>query len=378
MAATAVRSSQWRLLGGRSAGAGGYPRSFRCWSRCWRCRRWRAAFPGTDPFESPRINTPDDPDFDRCEGDDQEDGTQDCASYFEEEFRAFGFSPDTRQHGAAAAGHPALRHRDQVLPDGAGRVPPARPPGPRCQRQGRGRRRRSRGDPRGLPADRRDPRRQRLEVLDRRRRHDDRDPRHRDRLAERGAERQDRPQRGRAAAARGPAGLTRNALKVSDYARRLEGRGGGRRRPDRRRRRRGRRRPRRLRPDRDLQRRRRRRRAAKRLRRRHRRLGLLRRRQRPLRRLELLLGRAATGPGAPRGRGGDQQRQRRRRHVPRLPDHAAAGLGHLRRPDRQLRARPPSTRPTTAPRWSRARSAASPTPSSRATRSPTPTSRAWR
>ena len=29
-----------------------------------------AAFPGTDPSESPRVNTPNDPGFDPCEADD--------------------------------------------------------------------------------------------------------------------------------------------------------------------------------------------------------------------------------------------------------------------------------------------------------------------
>jgi hypothetical protein len=54
-----------------------------------------AAFPGTDPAESPRANTPNDPDFDRCEADDPDTPAGDCDSYFEEEFRAFGFSPDS-------------------------------------------------------------------------------------------------------------------------------------------------------------------------------------------------------------------------------------------------------------------------------------------
>lgn len=53
-----------------------------------------AAFPGTDPAESPRANTPNDPDFDPCEGDDAQ-GPPSCSSYWEEEFRAFGFSPDS-------------------------------------------------------------------------------------------------------------------------------------------------------------------------------------------------------------------------------------------------------------------------------------------
>jgi len=54
------------------------------------------SFPGTNPAESPRVNTPDDFDFDECEGDDR-DGTQECQSYFEEQFRAFGFRPDSAQ-----------------------------------------------------------------------------------------------------------------------------------------------------------------------------------------------------------------------------------------------------------------------------------------
>src|SRR4051812_10199266 len=53
-----------------------------------------AAFPGTDPTESPRINTPNDPGFDECEADDEQ-GPPTCGSYFNEEFRAFGFSPDS-------------------------------------------------------------------------------------------------------------------------------------------------------------------------------------------------------------------------------------------------------------------------------------------
>jgi hypothetical protein len=52
-------------------------------------------FPGTDPTESPRANTPDDPDFDRCEGDDPDTTPPRCESYFDEEFRLFGFSPDS-------------------------------------------------------------------------------------------------------------------------------------------------------------------------------------------------------------------------------------------------------------------------------------------
>jgi hypothetical protein len=54
------------------------------------------AFPGNDPAESPRANTPDDSGFDECEGDDR-DATQECTTYFEEQWQAFGFSPDSAE-----------------------------------------------------------------------------------------------------------------------------------------------------------------------------------------------------------------------------------------------------------------------------------------
>ena len=55
-----------------------------------------AAFPGKDPNESPRLNTPNDPSFDRCEDDDEDTpGERECTSYFEEQFGFFGFAPDT-------------------------------------------------------------------------------------------------------------------------------------------------------------------------------------------------------------------------------------------------------------------------------------------
>jgi hypothetical protein len=52
-------------------------------------------FPGSDPEESPRANTPNDPDFDRCESDDPDTEPPRCTSYWEEQYRAFGFSPDS-------------------------------------------------------------------------------------------------------------------------------------------------------------------------------------------------------------------------------------------------------------------------------------------
>jgi hypothetical protein len=54
-----------------------------------------AAFPGADPAESPRANTPNDPGFDPCELDDAETPGLDCSSFFSEDYGLFGFSPDT-------------------------------------------------------------------------------------------------------------------------------------------------------------------------------------------------------------------------------------------------------------------------------------------
>jgi hypothetical protein len=54
-----------------------------------------AAFPGTDPSESPRVNTPNDPDFDKCEAEDPDTSPPRCSSYFSEQFGSFGFSPDS-------------------------------------------------------------------------------------------------------------------------------------------------------------------------------------------------------------------------------------------------------------------------------------------
>src|SRR5919109_325402 len=54
-----------------------------------------AAFPGSNPAESPRANTPNDPNFDRCEADDPDTSPPRCTSYWGEDFRLFGFSPDT-------------------------------------------------------------------------------------------------------------------------------------------------------------------------------------------------------------------------------------------------------------------------------------------
>ena len=58
-----------------------------------------AAFPGANPAESPRLNTPDDPGFDRCEPDDETTpAEQECDSYFSEQFGLFGFRPDSARN----------------------------------------------------------------------------------------------------------------------------------------------------------------------------------------------------------------------------------------------------------------------------------------
>ncbi|MDQ3934769.1 MAG: FG-GAP-like repeat-containing protein [Actinomycetota bacterium] len=55
-------------------------------------------WPGSNPDESVRVNTPNDPNFDGCETDD-EDG-QHCANVFEQEIARFGFAPGATQHTA--------------------------------------------------------------------------------------------------------------------------------------------------------------------------------------------------------------------------------------------------------------------------------------
>src|SRR5919108_5036681 len=60
------------------------------------------AFPGPEPDpsqfpESPRLNPPDDPEFDPCEPEDpthNPDGGS-CDSYFSEQFERFGFRPES-------------------------------------------------------------------------------------------------------------------------------------------------------------------------------------------------------------------------------------------------------------------------------------------
>ena len=79
-----------------------------------------AAFPGTDPTESPRINAPNDPDFDRCENDNE--GGPECQSYFNEEFRAFGFSPDSAQFPTGIGSPATYADCNPLTPGGDGQL----------------------------------------------------------------------------------------------------------------------------------------------------------------------------------------------------------------------------------------------------------------
>ena len=54
-----------------------------------------ASFPGSDPNESVRANTPNDPEFDRCEPDDPQGQT--CSHPFDEQYERFGFAPNATQ-----------------------------------------------------------------------------------------------------------------------------------------------------------------------------------------------------------------------------------------------------------------------------------------
>ena len=80
-------------------------------------------FPGTNPNESVRIHTPNDPDFDGCETDD-EDG-QSCANVFEQTIARFGFAPGATQNSATYK-NPADPHVARLIQQNtlAGRTNP--------------------------------------------------------------------------------------------------------------------------------------------------------------------------------------------------------------------------------------------------------------
>ena len=58
-----------------------------------------------DPADSPRVDTPNDDEFDRCEPDDEElapDEDPPCDSYFSEDYRLFGFRADSARNLSSA------------------------------------------------------------------------------------------------------------------------------------------------------------------------------------------------------------------------------------------------------------------------------------
>jgi len=59
----------------------------------WAEHTGTSRFPDADP--DPRVGTPDDPDFDCTELDDEDAEAPNCSSVFEEQFQLFGFSPDS-------------------------------------------------------------------------------------------------------------------------------------------------------------------------------------------------------------------------------------------------------------------------------------------
>ena len=86
------------------------------------------AFPGSNPSESVRINTPNDPGFDRCEPDDEQGAT--CTNTFGQQYERFGFAPNGSQ-GTALYHNPTDPHvqRYSAQNTGAGRIPLGQVPG---------------------------------------------------------------------------------------------------------------------------------------------------------------------------------------------------------------------------------------------------------
>ena len=62
-------------------------------SPTWAGHTGTTRFPNADP--NPRVGTPDDPDFDCAELDDEDADAPNCSSVFEEQFQLFGFPPDS-------------------------------------------------------------------------------------------------------------------------------------------------------------------------------------------------------------------------------------------------------------------------------------------
>jgi hypothetical protein len=88
-----------------------------------------ASFPGTNPNESVRINTPNDPGYDHCEPDDEQ-GPPTCANTFGEQYERFGFAPNG-SHTSALYHNPLDTHVQRYMAQntGAGRNPLGQVPG---------------------------------------------------------------------------------------------------------------------------------------------------------------------------------------------------------------------------------------------------------
>jgi hypothetical protein len=72
-----------------------------------------ATFPGTNPSESVRINTPNDPKFDRCEPD-NEQGPPTCTNVFDQQYERFGFAPNG-SHTTALYHNPTDPHVQRYM-----------------------------------------------------------------------------------------------------------------------------------------------------------------------------------------------------------------------------------------------------------------------
>jgi hypothetical protein len=70
-------------------------------------------FPGSDPTQSVRVDTPNDPDFDHCEPDD-EDGPPTCENAFDEQYERYGFAPNNSQ-GSALYHDPTNPHVQRYM-----------------------------------------------------------------------------------------------------------------------------------------------------------------------------------------------------------------------------------------------------------------------
>jgi hypothetical protein len=88
-----------------------------------------AQFPGSDPSESVRINTPNDPDFDHCEPDDEQ-GPPTCTNAFGQQYERFGFAPNG-SHTTAIYHNPTDPHVQRFMAQNtaAGRNPLGQVPG---------------------------------------------------------------------------------------------------------------------------------------------------------------------------------------------------------------------------------------------------------